>query len=230
MNPCLSTLELEVIDKMDYEEFNQRKGQLEQHLDEGDSSSIRDALSELQWALLDSGDDHELDEVMYNWNPPVKIKSSPHLATIFHHLVDLTKYDDVESVDESYEIRMYATELLAYSDLNCEKTLLEMVTGGHASSDTIVPATMGLVARECREYCDVLFESLFGDNPTPDSIEFALVEKDDNIFIALGKLHDQRIFDILAEYVAHEELDWMAEDILLKIDNDLSNNILNNQK
>lgn len=212
---------------MDYEEFNQRKSQLEQHLEEGDPSSILDVLSELQWALLDCGDGHELDEVMYNWNPPVKIKPSPYLGEISQLLVDLTKYNHVESVDESYEIRMFATELLAFSDLDCKETLLGMVIGEHASPDTILPASMGLVARDCRAYCDVLFESLFGEIPTPDGIEFALVEKDENIFIALGKLQDRRIFEILAEYVAQEDLDWMVKDILLKINNSLSVKIMN---
>ena len=86
---------------------------------------------------------------MYNWNPPVKIKPSPQMLDL---LVDLTKYNDVESADESYEIRMFATELLAFSELDCA---LGMVIGEHASSDTILPATMGLI-RDCREYCDVL--------------------------------------------------------------------------
>lgn len=212
---------------MKYEELNQRKIQLEQYLEEGDSSSILDVLSELQWALLDCGEDYELQEVMYNWNPPVKIKPSPYLGEMLNLLVDLTKYNDVESADESYEIRMFATELLAFSDLDCKETLLGMVIGEHASSDTILPATMGLVARDCREYCDVLFESLFGEIPTPDSIEFALVEKDENILIAIGKLQDVRVFDILAEYVAHEDLDWMVRDILLKINNSHSVKIIN---
>ena len=65
---------------MEYEEFNQRKRQLEQYLEEGESSSILDVLSDLQWALLDCGDEYELDEVMYNCNPPVKIKPSTYLG------------------------------------------------------------------------------------------------------------------------------------------------------
>ena len=211
---------------MGYEEFNQRKRQLEQHLEEGDSSSVLEVLSDLQWALLDCGDDYELDEVMYNWNPPVKIKPSPYLGEMLNLLVDLTKYNEVESMDESYEIRMFATELLAFSDLDCKETLLGMVIGEHASIDSVGPATMGLVARDCREYCDVLFESLFGEIPTPDSIEFALTEKDHNTFIALGKLQDQRIFDILADYINRDELNWMAEEILIEIDNECSERII----
>ena len=163
---------------------------------------------------------------MYNWNPPVKIKPSPCVGEMLDLLVDLTKYNDIESADESYEIRMFATELLAFSELDCKETLLGMVIGEHASSDTILPATMGLVGRDCREYCDVLFDSLFGDIPTPDSIEFALVEKDENIFIAIGKLQDSRVFDILANTLLTRIL-IDSRDILLKINNSHSVKIIN---
>ena len=56
----LYSRKLDVIGNMEYEEFNQRKRQLEQYLEEGESSSILDVLSDLQWALLDCGEDYEL--------------------------------------------------------------------------------------------------------------------------------------------------------------------------
>ena len=191
-----------------------------------DARRILDALLSLhEYVVLQDG--IELDEVMYLWNNDAQFDSSK-LDPFVNPLGELMQCELAGERNLVYEIRVNACDLLSLTNKDAVPYLLLGVDGPHASIDTLKSALIGLVRFEATHTADAIytsifnadFESFFGDDT------LAAVEGGYDQLVALGKLGDERAFDLLGNALAHEDWGEMAAEVLAEIDTQRSKEVL----
>ena|GEM_PF-6312803 len=191
-----------------------------------DARRILDALLSLhEFVVLQDG--IELDEVMYLWNNDAQFDSSK-LDPFVNPLGELMQCELAGERNLVYEIRVNACDLLSLTNKDAVPYLLLGVDGPHASIDTLKSALIGLVRFEATHTADAIytsifnadFESFFGDDT------LAAVEGGYDQLVALGKLGDERAFDLLGNALAHEDWGEMAAEVLAEIDTQRSKEVL----
>ena len=191
-----------------------------------DARRILDALLSLhEFVVLQDG--IELDEVMYLWNNDAQFDSSK-LDPFVNPLGELMQCDLDGERDLVYDIRVNACDLLSLTNKDAIPYLLLGVDGPHASIDTLKSALIGLVRFEATHAADRIyasifnadFESFYGDDT------LAAVEGGYDQLVALGKLGDERAFDLLGNALAHEDWGEMAAEVLAEIDTQRSKEVL----
>ena len=191
-----------------------------------DAPRILDALFALH-EFVDLHDGVELDELMYQWNNDAQFNSSK-LDPFVNPLGELMQCDLDGERDLVYEIRMHACDILSLTNKDAVPYLLMGVEGPHASVDTLKSALIGLVRFEATHAVDAIytsifdqdFESFFGDDI------LAAVEGGYDQLVALGKLGDDRAFDLLVKALAHEDWGDMSAEVLAEIDTPRSKEVL----
>ena len=191
-----------------------------------DAPRILDALLALH-EFVDLHDGVELDELMYQFNNDAQFDSSK-LDPFVNSLGELMQCDLDGERDLVYEIRMHACDILSLTNKDAVPYLLLGVEGPHASVDTLKSALIGLVRFEATHASDAIytsifsedFESFFGDDT------LAAVEGGYDQLVALGKLDDDRAFDLLVKALAHEDWGDMAAEVLAEIDTARSKEVL----
>ena len=191
-----------------------------------DARRILDALLSLhEFVVLQDG--IELDEVMYLWNNDAQFNSSK-LEPFVEPLGELMQCELAGERNLVYDIRVNACDLLSLTNKDAVPYLLLGVDGPHASIDTLKSALIGLVRFEATHTADAIytsifnadFESFFGDDT------LAAVEGGYDQLVALGKLGDERAFDLLGNALAHEDWGEMAAEVLAEIDTQRSKEVL----
>ena len=191
-----------------------------------DAPRILDALLALH-EFVDLHDGVELDEMMYQWNNDAQFDSSK-LEPFVEPLGELMQCDLDGERDLVYEIRMHACDILSLTNKDAVPHLLLGVDGPHASIDTLKSALIGLVRFEATHAADAIytsifnadFESFYGDDT------LAAAEGGYDQLVALGKLCDERAFDLLGTALAHEDWGEMAAEVLAEIDTQRSKEVL----
>jgi len=191
-----------------------------------DARRILDALLAL-YEFVEIEDGVELDEVLYVWNNDAHFDSGK-LDPFVKPLGELLQCDLDGERDLVYEIRMHACDLLSVTNKDAIPYLLLGVEGPHASVDALKSAVIGLVRCEASHAADAIytsifdkdFESFFGDDT------LAAVEGGYDQLVALGKLGDDRAFDLLVKALAHDDWGDMAAEILTEIDTARSEEVL----
>ena len=164
---------------------------------------------------------------MYQWNNDAQFNSSK-LDPFVNPLGELMQCDLDGERDLVYEIRMHACDILSLTNKDAVPYLLMGVEGPHASVDTLKSALIGLVRFEATHAVDAIytsifdqdFESFFGDDI------LAAVEGGYDQLVALGKLGDDRAFDLLVKALAHEDWGDMSAEVLAEIDTPRSKEVL----
>ena len=191
-----------------------------------DARRILDALLVLhEFVGLEDG--VELDEVMYFWNNDAHLETGK-LELFVKPLGELMQCDLDGERDLVYDIRMHACDLLSLTNKDAVPYLLLGVDGPHASVDTLKSALIGLVRFEATHAGDVIYTSIFDEDFESfygDDI-LAAVEGGYDQLVALGKLGDDRAFDLLVKALAHEDWSDMAAEVLAEIDTERSMEVL----
>ena len=191
-----------------------------------DARRILDALLVLhEFVGLEDG--VELDEVMYFWNNDAHLETGK-LELFVKPLGELMQCDLDGERDLVYEIRMHACDLLSLTNKDAVPYLLLGVDGPHASVDTLKSALIGLVRFEATYAGDAIYTSIFDEDFESfygDDI-LAAVEGGYDQLVALGKLGDDRAFDLLVKALAHEDWGDMAAEVLAEIDTERSMEVL----
>ena len=191
-----------------------------------DAPRILDALLALH-EFVDLHDGVELDELMYQWNNDAQFDSSK-LEPFVEPLGELMQCELAGERNLVYDIRVNACDLLSLTNKDAVPYLLLGVDGPHASVDTLKSALIGLVRFEATHAADGIyasifnadFESFYGDDT------LAAVEGGYDQLVALGKLGDERAFDLLGNALAHEDWGEMAAEVLAEIDTQRSKEVL----
>lgn len=208
------------------------KGQLERTqglldaLASKDGDQISAALQELD-ELVHLQDGVKLDEYTYCWNNDTDCDSSK-LNPFVKSLGKLLQSDLTGDHDVDYDIRMHACDLLSVTNKDAIPYLLLGVEGPHASVDTLKSAMIGLVRFEATHAADAIYTSIFDEDFKRffgDDI-LAAVEGGYDQLVALGKLGDDRAFDLLVKALAHEDWGDMAAEVLAEIDTERSIEVL----
>ena len=191
-----------------------------------DARRILDALLVLhEFVGLEDG--VELDEVMYFWNNDAHLETGK-LELFVKPLGELMQCDLDGERDLVYDIRMHACDLLSLTNKDAVPYLLLGVDGPHASVDTLKSALIGLVRFEATYAGDAIYTSIFDEDFESfygDDI-LAAVEGGYDQLVALGKLGDDRAFDLLVKALAHEDWSDMAAEVLAEIDTERSMEVL----
>ena len=208
------------------------KGQLERTqglldaLGSKDGDQISATLQELD-ELVHLQDGVELDEYTYCWNNDTDCDSSK-LNPFVKSLGKLLQSDLTGDHDVDYDIRMHACDLLSVSNKDAIPYLLLGVEGPHASVDTLKSAVIGLVRFTATHAADAIYTSIFDEDFKSfyGDDTLAAVEGGYDQLVALGKLGDDRAFDILVKALAHEGWSDMAAEVLAEIDTERSMEVL----
>ena len=191
-----------------------------------DARRILDAILVLhEFVGLEDG--VELDEVMYFWNNDAHLETGK-LELFVKPLGELMQCDLDGERDLVYDIRMHACDLLSLTNKDAVPYLLLGVDGPHASVDTLKSALIGLVRFEATYAGDAIYTSIFDEDFESfygDDI-LAAVEGGYDQLVALGKLGDDRAFDLLVKALAHEDWSDMAAEVLAEIDTERSMEVL----
>ncbi len=192
-----------------------------------DSEQILDTLAIFLYENIDAGDEYELDE-LYAWNSPVPVNTEI-LEPFVQSLIELTTFDSGSSVDIDSEIRMFATDLLGWTDSRAVPALIAGVGGEFASADTIGHAVRGLVRFNAVEASDIIFKSIFNaDFAEFDDDEVGALDAGYDQLVALGKLDDDRAFNLLQQGLDDEDWNEMAIELLGDINTPRSQQMLDN--
>ena len=187
---------------------------------------IQDALLTL-YEYVEISDGSELDEIFYQWNNEALYDSSK-ITPFVKAMGELMQCDLEGERDLVYEVRMHACDLLSVTSKDAVPYLLLGVEGPHASVDTLKSALIGLVRFEAKHAVDGIYTSIFDQDFESfygDDI-LAAVEGGYDQLIALGKLGDERAFDLLGNALAHEDWGEMAAEVLAEIDTQRSKEVL----
>jgi len=187
---------------------------------------IQDALLTL-YEYVEISDGSELDEIFYQWNNEALYDSSK-LTPFVKSMGELMQCDLEGERDLVYEVRMHACDLLSVTSKDAVPYLLLGVEGPHASVDTLKSALIGLVRFEATHAADAMYTSIFNadfERFYGDDI-LAAVEGGYDQLVALGKLGDDRAFDIIVKALAHEDWGEMAAEVLAEIDTQRSKEVL----
>lgn len=191
-----------------------------------DGDQISAALQELD-ELVHLQDGVELDEYTYCWNNDTDCDSSK-LNPFVKSLGELMQCDLDGERDLVYDIRTHACDLLSVTNKDAIPYLLLGVEGPHASVDTLKSAMIGLVRFEATHAADAIYTSIFDEDFKSyygDDI-LAAVEGGYDQLVALGKLGDDRAFDLLVKALAHEDWGDMAAEVLAEIESERSMEVL----
>lgn len=191
-----------------------------------DAHRILDALLVLH-EFVELEDGVELDEVLYLWNNDAHFESGK-LDPFVKPLGELMQCDLDGERDLVYDIRMHACDLLSLTNKDAVPYLLLGVEGPHASVDTLKSAMIGLVRFEATQAADAIYTSIFDEDFKSfyGDDTLAAVEGGYDQLVALGKLGDDRAFDLLVEALAHEDWSDMAAEVLAEIDTERSMEVL----
>ena len=187
---------------------------------------IQDALLTL-YEYVEISDGSELDEIFYQWNNEALYDSSK-ITPFVKAMGELMQCDLEGERDLVYEVRMHACDLLSVTSKDAVPYLLLGVEGPHASVDTLKSALIGLVRFEAKHAVDGIYRSIFDQDFESfygDDI-LAAVEGGYDQLVALGKLGDERAFDLLGNALAHEDWGEMAAEVLAEIDTQRSKEVL----